>query len=343
VSPASVPSRLRFATPADADLEGVEAGIRAHFDAAVGALTEVGGERREIDYTAFREAGRLLYEGPFVAERHAAVGAFVEEHPNEVDPVVGGILRNAARHTASDLFASLHRLRALQARSQRVFEEIDLLVVPTIPRVFRIQEVQRRPLETNAELGRFNDFVNLLDLCACVIPVGMLDVGVPCGVTLIAPAFSEASLLRVATQLAQRLAPIPAPATRDARIELTVVGAHLRGMPLHGELLAHGAVFERTSATKPHYRLFSLVGTTPPKPGLSRVASGGAEIEVEVYSLPAAGFAQFVASVPAPLCIGRIDLSDGTSPSGFLCEAIGLAGARDITTSGGWRAWCAAR
>jgi allophanate hydrolase len=171
----------------------------------------------------------------------------------------------------------------------------------------------------------------------------MLASGVPCGVTLCAPAFAEALLLRAASRLVAALPPVPPPASRDGRVELVVVGAHLRGMPLHDELLAHGALFARALRTRAGYRLYALADTTPPKPGLQRVASDGAPIEVEVYSLPRDGFARFVAAVPAPLCVGRVELEDGSAPSGFLCEAIGLEGAEDITRHGSWRAWRATR
>jgi allophanate hydrolase len=121
-----------------------------------------------------------------------------------------------------------------------------------------------------------------------------------------------------------------------------VVGAHLSGMALNGELTALGASLRETTRTRPDYRLFALAGTHPPKPGLLRVAAGeGAPIEVEIWALAPAAFGRFVAAVPPPLSIGTLALADGRLVKGFLVEAEAVAGARDITAFGGWRAYMA--
>jgi allophanate hydrolase len=125
----------------------------------------------------------------------------------------------------------------------------------------------------------------------------------------------------------------------DGLIELVVVGAHLSGQPLNHQLTDRGGRLAAETSTSPRYRFYALADTEPPKPGLVRVTEGGAAIEVEVWSLPVAGFGSFVAEVPPPLGIGSVELADGRWARGFICEPIGLEGATDITAFGGWRAY----
>lgn len=126
------------------------------------------------------------------------------------------------------------------------------------------------------------------------------------------------------------------------RIEITVVGAHMQGMPLNPELTTLGGVLARQARTTSDYRLFALAGGPPWRPGLLRVADGeGGPIEAEVWQLDPAGFGLFVARIPSPLAIGTLRLEDGTTPKGFLVEAQGVVGARDITALGGWRRYAA--
>jgi allophanate hydrolase len=216
-----------------------------------------------------------------------------------------------------------------------------VLVVPTVPRTPRIAEVQADPIACNQVLGTFNDFVNLLDLSAVTVPAGMTADGVPVGITLIAPAWSDDGLLSLAVRLHAKLGSLPPPPDVRDRVELVVVGAHLAGMPLHHQLVERGARFVAASRTAPEYRLFELRGSHPPKPGLLRVDSGGEAIEVEVYSLPAANFGRLIESIPSPLGVGRVHLEDGSQRAGFLCESVAVEGARDITSWGGWRAYAA--
>lgn len=120
-------------------------------------------------------------------------------------------------------------------------------------------------------------------------------------------------------------------------ISIAVVGAHLTGQPLHHQLTSRAATLVSTTTTAPVYRMYALA-TDPPKPGLIRVAEGGGAIEVEVWALDAEAFGTFVDGIPAPLAIGRLVLADGSAVAGFLCEAIAVVGAEDITELGGWRA-----
>ena len=327
---------------------------RVAFEAAVHQCRTLGDEPVHIDLTPFLETARLLYGGPWVAERFAAVGRFIEEIQNgdparrtALDPTVAQIILSGTRISAVDGFRAAHRLQELKRATEAVWQQVDYLLLPTVPTCYRIADVQAHPVELNSRLGTYTNFVNLLDLCALTIPCGTLACGVPTGPTLIAPTFHDELLLEVAADFlgetadrgeptSCRLTEISAPASE---VVLAVVGAHLRGLPLHPKLTQRHARFIRQDRTAPCYRLYALANSTPPKPGLVRVTDGGAGIEVELYGLDLAALGSLLAEVPAPLAIGTILLENGEAVKGFLCEPAGLSGALDITTHGGWRAY----
>lgn len=353
--------RFRFAVPDQATLEfqGDER-ARATFAAAVAALERLGGEWIPLDLTPFFEAGSQLYEGPFVAERLTAGGRIVTEHPEALVPPVRTIMEGARRFDAHAAFEGEHRLRLLRRQTQTTLARFDFLLVPTTPTIFRIDEIGAEPLRRNAILGRYTTFANLLDLAAVAVPAGFRDDGLPAGVTLIGLSGADARLAAFASALhratssrsgatGHSLPPAPAAATAapPGWIPVAVVGAHLSGQPLNHQLTDAGGVFVRATRTAPQYRLFALPHTTPPKPGLARVAPGeraapqGATIDVEVWALAPSAFGAFVAKIPAPLCMGSVELEDGTRVSGFLCEGHALERARDITSFGAWRRYLA--
>jgi len=337
-----------------AALVDVDPGYRVSYERAVGRLEAAGCTTVTIDLDPFLEAGRLLYQGGFLAERHAAVGAFIDAHPGDVDPVVGSIITSARELPATRLAADTDALGHLGARVADLLGDVGAcsLVLPTVPFHPTLAEVAADPFGVNARLGIFTNFVNLLDLCAVTVPSDPVD-GLPCGVSLIGPAWSD----RVQADLA-RLAGSAAADARDGHAEpddgwarpalpavpLAVAGAHLSGQPLNHQLTDRGARLVRTTTTAPVYRLVALA-TDPPKPGLVRLAegTGGGAVEVEVWELPPVGFAGFVAALPRPMVIGKVTLADGTSVPGFLCEPEATEGAADITASGGWRAHLAGR
>jgi allophanate hydrolase len=129
------------------------------------------------------------------------------------------------------------------------------------------------------------------------------------------------------------------PTAADGTIDLAVVGAHLSGQPLNGQLIDRAGRLVARTATSARYRLYALSGTVPPKPGLVRVDEGGHPIEVEVWRTQVEAFGSFVDAVPAPLAIGSVELADGRWVNGFVCEPWGIDGAVDITHHGGWRAY----
>lgn len=309
--------------------------VAALYKASARRMEELGARTVEIDYAPFAETARLLYEGPWVAERYAAVGAFVEGDHEGLDPTVTGIIRGARDLKAVEAFKAFYKLQELARRGSQEWAKMQVLLVPTFPALYSIAEVKAEPVKLNSHYGIFNNFVNLLDLSAVTIPTARFAAGPGFGVTLIAPAFHDDALLALA---AEYLGEPPLPAVEmPGEVQLAVVGAHLRGLPLHPQLTELNARFVRSARTAPCYKLIALPNTTPPKPGMMRVKEGGASIELEVYGLSPAAFGGFVAKIPAPLGIGTVALEDGSEVKCFLCEATAVEGARDITEFGGWR------
>ncbi|HEY3592424.1 MAG TPA: hypothetical protein VGL13_01060, partial [Polyangiaceae bacterium] len=157
-------------------------------------------------------------------------------------------------------------------------------------------------------------------------------------------AFASAFHQRLGGTMGATAEPLPtagnvAPPAKTSTIRVAVVGAHLSGEPLNGQLTDLGARLVRACRTAALYRLYALPGTTPPKPGMARTAAGGSPIEVEVWEMDRAAFGSFFRGVVAPLCMGTLELEDGEKVAGFLCESHALAGAEDITSFGGWRAY----
>jgi allophanate hydrolase len=340
-------SGLRAGVPRAADRFFDDDQARGQFDAACARLRAMGVVLEDIEMAPFYEAGDLLYEGAWIAERLAGFGEFVRSRPDALLPVLRAILARAERHRAEDAFRALHRLMALRRAVEPIWSRIDALVVPTTPGIPRIDDVLRDPIDTNTRLGRYTTFGNLLDLAGVAVPSGLRKDGLPAGVTFIGPWGRDASLLAFASAFHAltlgRHPPAPQEATRDLltpSVSLAVVGAHLSGQPLNHQLTDRGATLLRSARTAPCYRLYALPGTQPPKPGLvRRHEDQGTEIEVEVWAVPLEGFGSFVANVLSPLAIGQIDLDDGTRVHGFLCEEHALSRARDISSFGGWRAY----
>jgi allophanate hydrolase len=324
--------------------------------AAIRLLEATGANLRTVDLTAFFETAALLYEGPWVAERHAAVAGALRREPDILHPVTRRIIEGANGFSASDLFRAQYRLQALRQETAGLWRAISMLAVPTTPVSPTLADLAADPVTPNSRCGTYTNFVNLLDLCALAVPGPFRADGRAAGLTLIAPAghdgrlaaFGRALHAGCRTTLGATGAALAEPATPlaaagdDGLLDIVVVGAHLSGMPLNHQLTGEGGVLRRAVSTAPDYRLHALAGGPPRRPGLLRVADGaGAAIACEVWGLPPDGFGRFVNGIPAPLGIGTVRLADGTSPKGFLVEPVGLEGAEDITRHGGWRAYMA--
>jgi len=324
------------------------------YAAALERLVQLSCNVVEIDIEPFYEAARLLYEGPWVAERTLAARALIMSKPNAIHPVTREILVKGMQPSAMDTFAAFYRLKELSCISCEIFNSIDVLALPTAPTVYSVKEVLADPIQLNSRLGIYTNFVNLLDLCGLALPASITDDGIPFGITLLAPARNDARLAEIGrvfhadtklllgalNERQSNLSPVTSEPS-SGEVAMAVVGAHLSGLPLNGELQELGGRLLQTTCTSPEYRLF-LLPTQPPKPGLLRVIGGkGAAIEIEVWSLSLEAFGRFVASVPSPLSIGTVNLSDGSSVKGFLVEAAATANAPDITEFGGWRGFLA--
>ena len=311
------------------------------FAAAIDRLRATGAEIIEVDFSPFLDAARLLYEGPWTAERYAAVGEFIETHTTApgLDTTVAKIILGGKTPSAVEAFRSSYRLAELRRAAATILATVDALVAPTTGTTYTVAEVQADPIRLNSNLGRYNNFMNLLDLCGLTLPAGRYTFGPGFGITLVAPAWHDSRLLALGARYLGETPPAPAPP--GDWIELAVCGAHLRGQPLHPQLTALDARFLASTTTSANYQLFALANTTPAKPGLARVAPGtpGAPIVVETFALSPAAFGKFVASVPSPMVIGTVELADTRSVKGFLCEPCALVGAKDITSSGGWIAY----
>jgi allophanate hydrolase len=320
------------------------------FAATIEQLEALGGEAIEIDFAPFLEAARLLYEGPWVAERYSVAGELIEAQPDAVLPVIKAVLEQAPGTSAVQLFRAQYRLQALKAICDRIMADLDCVLTPAYPRPVTLAELHDEPVKRNADLGYYTNFMNMLDYAAVAVPAGFMASGLPWGVTLFGRAFTDQYLLGLADGLQRQhglslaggralQAGAPTTVARNDRARLVVCGAHLDGLPLNWQLRQRGAKLIQTTQSSTDYRLHALAGGPPFRPGMVRVAEGGVAIEVEVWELPSSELGSFLTGIPAPLGLGKVQLADGRWESGFICEPYGLQGAEDISHFGGWRAY----
>jgi len=312
------------------------------FQQSCDALEAIGGQQVEIDFLPFLKSARLLYEGPWVAERYAAIRDFFDTRQEAIHPVVREIIAGAEKFSAADTFDGMYKLEALRGESALVWDKIDCLVTPTAGTIYRIAEMEADPIKLNANLGYYTNFMNLLDCAAVAVPAGFQNDGLPFGITLVAQAHQDVPLLHLAERLSNsENANVQMKQSHGGRIRVAVCGAHLEGLPLNHQLTSRGAhLLERTRSSA-DYKLYALPGGPPYRPGMVHVATGetGSEIEVEVWELSARDFGSLVADIPAPLGIGSLTLADGSNILGFVCEQYAVQAAEDITHFGGWRAY----
>ena len=346
---------FRIAVPQDSQLQWDDAAAPQLFEAAVKALESLGAHVAQADFGPFLAAGKLLYEGPWLAERALAVQRMLGDRTAALHPVVAEVIQGGRGFSAMAAFDAQHRLQDFRRQAAALFTDFDFALTPTTPGIHSIQAVLDEPLTLNARLGHYTNFMNLLDLAAVAVPGGFLPSSLPWGITLFGPAGSDRALLNLAQRHCDRCG-LPLGATGASKpalpplatpagdwIELVVCGAHLSGCPLNHQLRERRGRLVAAQRTAPRYRLFRLPGGTPERPGLVRVNEDGAAIDVEAWALPAAALGTLMAGVPPPLAIGKVELADGRWRAGFVCEAGGTAGAADITAYGGWRQYLKAR
>lgn len=318
------------------------------FECSRKALEAIGGIAVELDFEPLLQAARLLYQGPWIAERYLAMRSLIETKPESIHPVVRQIVEPARDLDALGVFEAQYQLQALRQGAERILDQVDLLVTPTAGTCYSIDAVLANPVQLNTNLGYYTNYLNLLDMAAVAVPTGYLASGVGFGISLIHRAFEDKRLLSLAARLEAYLMGTDLPAQADAgrvppknTIDLVVCGAHLHDQPLAWQLRERGAQWLGATQTAPGYRLFALAGGGVQRPALVRDGSVSSCIEVEIWRVPSASFASFAEAIPGPLGLGKTRLADGRELTGFICEANGLEGATEITDFGGWRAWMA--
>jgi allophanate hydrolase len=347
---------FRFGVPAAAQLQFFgDDDYRQLFENSIGQLQALGGVPVEIDLEPFVAAARLLYDGPWIAERYVGIQSFMEQHADALHPVTRQIIERGKDVTGIDAFRAQYQLMQYQQKARREIDRVDVILTPTSGTIYTIEALQRDPVTLNSNLGYYTNFLNLFDLAATAVPSGFRKDGLPFGITLIGPANTDRGLLELAHRLQRytdftlgaTLQQMPAAGTAvQPSVQWTsvaVCGAHMEGLPLNHQLVERGGRLLRATRTAPCYRLFALPGGPPYRPGLMRDTKGGSSIEVEVWAVPTREFGSFVAAIPAPLGIGKLELEDRSYVSGFICEGYALDSAQDITASGGWRAYLAGK
>jgi len=343
---------FKFGVPRDPEFFG-DREYQALYGQAIARLEELGGTPVPFDYAPLKAAASLLYAGPWVAERTAAVGDFIEKAKPDagVWPVTRDIILGGRKYSAVDAFEGQYELAELKASALEQMAGLDFLALPTTPTIYRVADLEREPVLFNSHLGHYTNFVNFFGLAALALPAGFRPDGMPFGITLIGAAHHDRALLAFGARW-QREVPLPLgkttsqlpavahdPVLAEDRVSIAVVGAHMSGLPLNGQLTELGGRLESAGRTAPVYRFYALPGGPPRRPGMVRVAEGGGAVELEVWSLPAAAVGSFLRKIPAPLGLGTVTLADGSGVPGFLCESHATTGAEDITSLGGWRAY----
>ncbi len=323
------------------------------FAASIERCAMLGANIVEVDIAPLLEVARLLYEGPWVAERYLVAQELLRANPAALHPVTRQIIAAGSKASAADAFAARYRLQELAAAARGLWSSVDALLLPTAGTHFTIEQEQAEPLLLNSQLGHYTNFVNLLDLAAVAIPAAFTNAGLPFGVTLLSPAWQDEDLLAFGARLhaaagttlgatglplPEQPGSLPAPA---GTLDIAVCGAHLSGLPLNYQLIERGAWLIAATRSTPEYRLYALPGGPPERPGMVRTSSGGTAIDIEVWRMPEEHAASFLRGIRAPLGLGHVRVADGSEACGFICEGIGIEGARDISAFGGWRAWLA--
>ena len=323
------------------------------FQQVIAQLENLGGQKQEIDFSPFIDAAKLLYEGPWVAERYLACQPLIDDRPEALLDVTRKIIAPGKDKTAAQAFNAQYQLQAYKKRTDELLANSDFILTPTSGTIYTIEDVMHDPVHLNSNLGYYTNYMNLLDYCAIAVPTGMTEKGLPFGVTLVADTFSDQTLLAYAQRIQQALGlklgatawPLPAPAQRECAtnsgdtINLVVCGAHMSGLPLNPQLLERHATLVQQCQSAPHYQLLALPGGPPQRPGMIRVEQGGRAIEVEVWSMPREHFGSFLAGIPHPLGLGKVELEDGSWETGFICEGYIAQQSRDISHFGGWRVY----
>jgi len=320
------------------------------FEDSVKKMETLGGEKQEIDFSIFAQAAKLLYEGPWVAERYVAIEKLITEQPEALLPVINTIIGGAANKSAIDAFKAEYKMQVYRAKAKQILSMFDFLMTPTTGTIYTIDEVNADPIKLNSNLGFYTNFMNLLD-CSCVaVPAGFIDNDLPWGISLVSTAMSDRKLLSYANMWQQdnKLMPgnlgLPLAATNadtisySSTIPVIVCGAHMQGLALNWQLTERGGKFVEKTKSAKAYRMFVIEGTIK-RPGMIRDDSAGSEIDIEIWQVPKSEFGSFVAAIPEPLGIGKVETEDGRWLPGFICEGYAIENTQEVTQLGGWRSY----
>jgi allophanate hydrolase len=346
------PLNIGVPSPDQLNFFGSASSQQLFFD-SINKLKEIGVTITEIDFSPFLEAARLLYEGPWVAERFVAIEKLIRDHPDELLPEIETIISGGEDKSAIDYFKSEYQLKHYHKLAHNILTKLDCIVTPTVGTIYTIEQVQSDPIKLNSNLGYYTNFMNLLDCASVAAPAGFLDNGCPFGITFVGPSMTDRKLLSIANlwqqQLGLKLGALdqalptnePNQTTYTDTIPVVVCGAHLQGLPLNWQLIERGATLLEKTQTASKYRLYALPGGPPHRPGLIRDEQNGAVVEAEIWAMPKEQFGSFVANIPAPLGIGKVEMQDGRWLTGFICEAYAIDDAKEITGLGSWRKYLA--
>ena len=320
---------------------------------ALEAATKFGWELVETDFSQLFRAAKMLYEGPWVAERNAAYGDFAKKNPDSVLPVIHQILAPAESISATQNFECQYEMQKIKAEVNALLKDFNFALIPSAPGHYRIEDVQSEPIKLNSQLGTYTNFMNLLDLCAITVPASFTPSGMPYSITLFSRAFADHQLLAQAAEwqrntdlnLGNKLGSLDVAdftnyqldSVAKHRTELVVAGAHMSGLPLNHQLKNLDGQYQEATSTAANYSLYALNGGPPERPGLVRELNEGAKIEVEIWTVPTSSIGIFLAQIPAPLGLGKVELEDGRWITGFICEPWGISDAKDITELKSWR------
>jgi allophanate hydrolase len=319
------------------------------FEQTITELEKLGGIKHEIDFSDFIKAAKLLYEGPWVTERYLACQSLIDSNPQALLEVTRDIIAPGKNNTASEVFIAQYKLQACKQKTDAVIDKYDFILTPTTGTIYTIEQVNNDPIQLNSNLGYYTNYMNLLDYASIAVPAGFTSDGLPFGITLVSTAFEDCRLLSYASLLQQSLKlPLGAtgkslpeqsfrPRSAGELLNIVVCGAHMSGLSLNHELLDRDAVLIKQCKSAAHYKLIALPGGPPERPGMIRVGKEGAAIEVEVWQMPTEHFGSFLAGIPHPLGLGKVELDDGSWESGFICESYIETDATDISEYGGWR------
>jgi allophanate hydrolase len=321
------------------------------YQSTLDALQDDGFDFIDIDYGPFDEVAKLLYEGPWVSERYLATMPLIAEQPEAIFPAVREVISQGKAPLATDLFSAQYRLKELHGQCLKQLARFDILLTPTAGKLFTVDELLEEPILRNSQLGYYTNFMNLLDLAAVSVPTNFTQDGLPFGITLVGNHFSDRKLLSIANRIQQALAlpmgaldlPQPnlnsSPTIDQEYVDLLVCGAHLDGLVLNWQLRERDGQLKEVTTTASAYSLYALSDGI--RPAMTRNDETGVAIDVEIWTLPMASLGSFVAAIPAPLGIGKVQVADGRWVTGFICEGAGIIDATDISYTGGWRQWLA--